>query len=75
MGRMRIDLMVDRYLKYSVKGKLRDELGVRCRLLFDDSTRLPAKFHFDLLKKRENKDELGRYPQKKLLSCNLNPSI
>ena len=69
--RKRINLIVDRYFKENVKENLRDERGIGSRLLFDNSTKLPAKFHSDFLKKSDNKNELGHFLAKKLIELHL----
>ena len=62
----RIDLVVDRYFKDSLQENLRDEKGIGSQLLFDDSTKLLAKFHSDFLKNSDNK--------KKHIELHLNPN-
>ena len=41
-----IYLIVDRFLKDSLKGKIREERRIGYPCSFDDSTKLSAKFHF-----------------------------
>ena len=70
----RIDLIVDRYFKDSLKENLRNESSIGSRLLFDDNTKLSAKSHSDLLKNNDNKNRLGHYLVKKLIELHLNPN-
>ena len=55
----RIYLIVDKFLKDSLKRKIRDEKRISSPCLFDGSTKLPVKFRLGFLKNSENKDELG----------------
>ena len=68
----RVDLIFDRYFRGSLKETLREERGVGSRILFEDCTALPPKFHSDFLKNSENKDELGKYLAKKFLELHSN---
>ena len=70
----RIDLIVDRYCKNSLKEDLRVERNIGSRLLFDDSTKLQSKVLSDILKNSDSKNELGHYLAKKNIELDLNPN-
>ena len=63
ISRNRLDLIADEHFKDNLKENLRR--GVGSRLLFDDSTKLPAKFHSEFLKNGDSKNKLGHYLPKK----------
>ena len=58
--------------KKSLKENIRDERGIGSRLLFDETTKLPSKFHSDFLKNSANKDELSRFFAKQFIVMHKN---
>ena len=68
----RVDLIFDQYFKKSLEENICDERGIGSRLLFDETTKLPSKFHSDFLKNSANKDDLSRFLAKKSIEMHTN---
>ena len=62
----RVDLIFDQFQK-SLKENIRDERSIGSRLLFDETTKLPSKFHSDFLKNSANKDDLSQFLAKQFI--------